>query len=208
MTSQRNQIGPREYAAPAPAAALGGLFTLPALFKLIMIISSIAGALQTFNTWRQLDAFQNYQQVAAVAVAAGKEPPVASVMPPDIGQWFNSLYPFIFAFASWAATKWLNVDPKLLPQPLPGVIPQPQPPPPPPFDVEQSGNLKLLQALDTLTGVLTKDGKGVVIDLNLTWIDGEKFHIYFGPAPKDPPASVGFYASVEEARAAAAKAKP
>lgn len=162
------------------AAAFGGLSILAAVFKILMIISSIAGALQTFNTWRQLDAFQNYQQVAAVAVAAGKEPPVASVMPPDIGQWFNSLSPFILALASWAATKYLNVDPELLPQPLPGVIPQPQPPPPPPYEVEQSGNLKLLQALDTLTGALSGDAKETTIDLRLRW-GGQWYKVYFGP---------------------------
>jgi len=186
----RNDRQPLEQPAAFPVA---GLFTLGGLFQLLMIISSIIGAINTVNTWRQVEDANKYQQAAAAAVARGEEPPMAAVMPPDISQWWNTLAPFVLAGASWVATNYFKVDPKTLPipspipfpSPLPGPAPSPGPSPTPsPGPLQElTGNLKILQALDTLTSSLGEDSKGIVIDLHLKW-KGEDIYIYFGPEKK------------------------
>jgi hypothetical protein len=175
----RNDRQPLEQPAAFPVA---GLFTLGGLFNLIMIISSIIGAINTANTWRQVEDANKYQQAAAAAVARGEEPPMAAVMPPDISQWWNTLAPFVLAGASWVATNYFKVDPKTLPipSPIPFPSPLPGPAPSPVPSPELTGNLKILQALDTLTSTLAGDAKDTVIDLRIRW-GGQSYKVFFGP---------------------------
>lgn len=140
--------------------------------QIIIMIALLFGGVFTVDTFRQ-------QQRA--------DSGVEGVSAPDWTEWGKSAAPFVLAAVSWVVTNYLGGDKNSpLPFPLPNNVPQPippAPPSPPVPELEISSNLKVLQALDTLTSVLDKEAQAIVIDLDLTW-GGKDFHIYFGPRVK------------------------
>lgn len=136
----------------------------------VMLGLALFGGVLLVGTFRQQDRFDQG---------------VAGVSAPDWQEWAKSAAPFVLAGVSWVVTNYLGGDKNApLPFPLPNTAPVPQPgpvpSPGPSPDLEASKNLKILQALDTLTSTLGKDSKDTTIDLRVKW-GGQWYKVYFGP---------------------------